>query len=688
MVTKDTIGAGPRLVGRYQLISPAVSGALGELWLARIASGPEEGRVVDVRLIPRLRGLEKRDVERLTNAGFAAMELRHPRVAAVLDVVVGTAEIAIVSEHVTSFVLQAVMRPEASKRVSVPAGVACRVAIDLLEALDAVKEPWAEIFLSDAPEEQLLHQSVHGGLLPDGLVIASFGEAMLLEVGLAGIALTVPSILDQPEVIAYRAPEQLEPSRTVDERADVFTIGVLLWEMISGRTLFGPAMLPRPGAAVAAKPGRDPIAVSAARRRVLSHPVTRLDALPALKGKVAKDVANAVARCLERDVSKRFQTLREVVSALSANADNVATHDAVAAFVTSLGIPQHQPVAEGHATAPVSSRPTAPPVDDSVAPKDGLHDGATRPGVVARPEGGARTSTAKSLDGETRDFGETATKHAARMLEVPDSIPPDTDIESLPPSMPPDADIESLPPSMPPDADIESLPPSVHPPAAASAPSTEVVPAPPFAPAGLAVPSRVDVATSSMGEAVTVPPLAALEASRLELAGAEGSITLMSGVEPAAAKEREARASAEERAAPPVGEEPTSAPVARPVDHSSALPGSALDADDAVFSQRRDRTRRVVVVVMIAAALLVVAAVLRAVLSRSADEAGVSPAPATSRAVATAAVPSFTASPESSTTAATSAAAPTSVPAAAPAAPPVNGVQRPGKKRPYRPSGI
>src|SRR5438046_1289595 len=64
-----------RRVGRYQLVSRVISGALGDLWRAKIASGPEEGRVVLVRLIPRTAAIDAHAVERLTNAGFAAMEL-------------------------------------------------------------------------------------------------------------------------------------------------------------------------------------------------------------------------------------------------------------------------------------------------------------------------------------------------------------------------------------------------------------------------------------------------------------------------------------------------------------------------------------------------------------------------------------------------------------------------------------
>src|SRR5258708_198166 len=108
--------SGARLVGRYQLVSLVVSGALGELWRARIASGPEEGRVVLVRLIPRGSAGDAKAAERLTIAGCAAMELRHGKMAAVLDVVVAGFEIAIVSEHRAGAALQSVARQTGPKR--------------------------------------------------------------------------------------------------------------------------------------------------------------------------------------------------------------------------------------------------------------------------------------------------------------------------------------------------------------------------------------------------------------------------------------------------------------------------------------------------------------------------------------------------------------------------------------------
>ena len=672
MVTKNTLDAGAsKLIGRYELLAPVLSGALGELWQARIASGPEEGRFVDIRRIPRSDGLEMREVERLTNAGFAAMELRHPRIAAVLDVVVGAAEIAIVSEHVAGAILESLVRPQPGKRVTVPIGVASRVALDLLEAIDAIQQPWLELFPDvESPEDYLLQSCVHGGLLPDGLLVASFGDTMLLEAGLAGVALTIPSILDHPDVIAYRAPEQLEPGRTIDQRTDVFTIGILLWEMITGRSLFGPSVLPRPSA-LPPKAGTraDPIQVSAARRKVLSQPIARLDALPLLKGKVPKELADCVARCLERDPSLRFQTVREAIRALSTlDAAGLSRHDAVVALITSLGITQsREPTAEP-SEGPSSNRPTAPPVEGvSSVPSAGINEGVTRPGFAPRRVVAREPDTRNSPDA-TRDLGEGAATHAAAMLAEVESIPPSTDVESLPPS--------------------ESSPP---------------------------LGGIVDTVPPSSADLDTLPPLAAVAAARSAIVSSEGSITLLSGVAPPEletppAPREFAPAFPEVTAVDPrVGsptvereplvEEHTSAPVVRPLGGASddVRSGSDAPVEDPVFSERRDRSRKVVVGVMAGAAVLVLIAILRIAFSQGAAPAASAPI-VTTPAVASGAPESPPAeapatAPAESTTEEPSGAVPTSAPGAATgeaadnAHRPAN-VNASSRKRPYRPSGI
>ncbi|HEX7672094.1 MAG TPA: hypothetical protein VF395_21010, partial [Polyangiaceae bacterium] len=487
--------AGARLVGRYQLVSLVVSGALGQLWRARIASGPEEGRVVLVRLIPRSSAADANAVERLTNAGFAAMELRHAKIAAVLDVVVAGFEIAIVSEHMAGAALQSLARQTGPKRALPTPALALRIAADVLEALDAIRAPWAELTADpQTDDERLLARGIHGGLMPDDVLVASFGETMLLESGVAGVAMTLPAISDHPEVIAYRAPEQIEGKEPIDERADIFTVGVIAWELVTGRSLFGPILLPRPvapgapGASVKSKPLAEAAQTSSVKRKVLQGPIQRLDAMPLLKGKVEKELASFVARCLERDRAARYQTLREALTELYAlGPAALAGSTDVSKWLTASGVALDLPESLVE-PAPASNRPTLPPVEEAAARANKgssaalSDDSPTAPATA--PRGGAPTAAhlksrvpasatgvATPMGGKSPFVPPRAQPSDVANLTVEslmpsDSVPPtsahrdqdeDEDAESVPSS---GQGVESIPPSS---SDAPTLPPRTAP---------------------------------------------------------------------------------------------------------------------------------------------------------------------------------------------------------------------------------
>src|SRR5262249_42763797 len=147
-------------------------GTLGELWKARIVSGPEQGRTVSIRRVPRPSTLDSQAVERLTNVGFAAMEVRHPKIGAVLDVVVGDSEIAFVSEHIGGALLTMLLHPPSGKRPNVSTEVALRIVLDILEAMAAVNSQWRDLFPSaEAEDDRIARAAAHGGLLPDSVLL-------------------------------------------------------------------------------------------------------------------------------------------------------------------------------------------------------------------------------------------------------------------------------------------------------------------------------------------------------------------------------------------------------------------------------------------------------------------------------------------------------------------------------------
>jgi eukaryotic-like serine/threonine-protein kinase len=689
----------PLMLGRYELVAPIAAGAIGELWRARIASGPEEGRVVALRRIPRTEKLDASAVERITNAGFSAMELRHPKIAAVLDVFVAESEVGIVSEHIAGSVVQALVRPQ-GKRVTVPIPAALRIAVDVLEAVDALRGPWAELVPEpETDDERRLAAGVHGGLVPDDLWIASFGETMLLEVGLAGVALGLPAILEHPDVIAYRAPEQLEGQAPIDERADVFTVGILLWELIAGRSLFGSTLLPRPGAApgpAAKTKGIDALQVSAAKRKVVSAPAQRLDTMPLLKGKVTKALADVVARCLEKAPGARFQSVREAIDAIVAlGPGNVGNADAVAKIVAAIVVEAPR---DDEARPELSSnRPTVPPEDamHHTAPPETRKVGAAAAGAQPLPDDVTRPRmrvdaepvapepvavTPAPTPVEAVAVGATAPTSSVAFAE---SVPPSTDVESLPPSHPmtesvPATRIDSEAPSsrsvasevttippdsselltIPPSADIESLPPSS---AAPVAPDVVESAAPPSD--GSTMASAV-----SMGiDEASLPPLVQ-ESARPE------SVEIVSSFGVHAEPYRGSLA---------VTDEPS-------------VPVDAADDVQAAAEERRAKSKKIVVIVMAVAGLLALLGVLRALLTSHEGPTTASSAAASAAAEPAPAVPGQAPSPAAEDVApepvGQGATSPTPAPASAASAGASGAAEgstkKTAKKKPFRPTGI
>ncbi len=340
------------------------TGPVGARWAAQISEGAESGRLVSVRRV-EVADRRSRAEHWLYDAGKRAQSIRHPKVAALLDVVRGTEEMAVVSEFVEGETLNSLLRLAALESVPIPPSVALGIARDLCEALDAAQSRWRELVKSKSDPLRL---AVHGGVTPDVVLVASFGEALLLDAGLAGAAARLPRILKHASAIPYRAPEQLRRTSPVDERSDVFSLGVLLWEMLANRPLFGTAdRLRHPESDTMA-----PADLRAVEDEILGKPIPRLDELPRVGAPVRSSVVRLVARALERTPTDRFLTLRGMSEALRAlPGDAVAGSEQVAVSVDRLARPliasrRHAIEMATHArvmesVAPSSGRPTAKP---------------------------------------------------------------------------------------------------------------------------------------------------------------------------------------------------------------------------------------------------------------------------------------------------------------------------------------
>jgi eukaryotic-like serine/threonine-protein kinase len=368
-------GRSPERVGRYELLTELCSSALGSLWAARVASGIEEGRLVSVRRIA-LRG---GDAQRLTTAGVTAMRVRDPKIVAVLDVAQVDRELLVASEYVDGESLRTVLRAAFSANAPIPAPVALRIAADTLRAARAAVRHWKTL---TADADPALAAAVSGGLSPDSVMIAGFGDSLLADAGIAGTLASLPSLRQRPDWVCYRAPEQLAAGfEPVDERSDVFSIGVLLWEMLANRPLFRTSAR-----------SQGPAEASAVAERVLKAHVERLDHVTRAGAPIPAAAVELVARAVERDRGARFESLDAMLTALKAlPARDLATPEQVVVVLNQLAQSaiqtRHAAIerAFGRAKAsesqpPESGRSTLRPV--APAPEDALAS-AVGPGVLA-----------------------------------------------------------------------------------------------------------------------------------------------------------------------------------------------------------------------------------------------------------------------------------------------------------------
>jgi hypothetical protein len=219
-----------RLIGaRYRALERLGSGGMASVWRAL---DTWTGRIVAIkRLHPHLRG-ERTASERLRREAAAMATLDHPNVVAVLGVVDDGGSPAMVMEHLGGETLDARL----STRGPLPEPTALAIALAVTEALAA------------AHAIGLVHRDVK----PANILLTSDGPARLMDFGIAAdLSVGDPDLTAEGVIgtLRYLAPERLLGEPAVPA-TDVWGVGVVLYEMLTGRAAYPGTTLPeRIGAA-------------------------------------------------------------------------------------------------------------------------------------------------------------------------------------------------------------------------------------------------------------------------------------------------------------------------------------------------------------------------------------------------------------------------------------------------------
>jgi len=309
MSSSDPIGGGRFTPGqmiseRYRVVALAGRGGMGEVYRAEDLT---LGQVVALKFLPEALSQDAAALARFHAEVRTARQVSHPNVCRVFDIGETDGTLFLSMEYVDGEDLASVVR-----RIG-------RLTPD--KATEIARQICAG--LAAAHERGVIHRD----LKPANVMLDGAGKIRIMDFGLAGIAASIKGAEVRAGTPAYMAPEQLA-GRDVSTKSDIYSLGLILYEILTGKRAFEAATLPE--------------LMKLRESGTITNPSTLVRDLDPL-------IERVILRCLESDPEKRPASALQVAAALPGG-------DPLAAALAAGETPSPQMVAAAGETAGLAPR--------------------------------------------------------------------------------------------------------------------------------------------------------------------------------------------------------------------------------------------------------------------------------------------------------------------------------------------
>ncbi|MCK4431993.1 MAG: protein kinase [Candidatus Aminicenantes bacterium] len=295
MPTKE-LSIGSIFAGRYQIIEEIGRGGMGRVY--KVLDKDVEEKVALKLLNPEIAADEK-IIKRFRNELKFARKITHKNVCRMFDLNEEEGMPYITMEYVPGEDLKSSVRRMGQLTI----GKAISVAKQICEGLDEAHRLGV----------------VHRDMKPQNIMIDSEGNAHIMDFGIAR-SLSAEGITDVGVIIGtpeYMSPEQVG-GEDVDQRSDLYSLGIILYEIVSGRV---------------------PFQADSAFAVGMKHKSEKLQAPQTMNPQIPDSLNRLILKCLEKEKERRFQTAEEILSELKVIKESITTTQKITGELESITAP-------------------------------------------------------------------------------------------------------------------------------------------------------------------------------------------------------------------------------------------------------------------------------------------------------------------------------------------------------------